>query len=110
MKDFYAAPIYTHAQLDWQNIVTIHNDFDDTAEKTLYYTPDSDGIFISGCSYVQGSYVYILDQDEPVYMRFVAHASGNGSPGQSNGMGFARKGHNYRCAFKRGQWFFIPYK
>ena len=111
MKDFYGTPLPTNVpQLDQQNTVTIHNNFDDTTEKTLYYTPDKDGIFVLGCSYVAGSYVHILDEDAPVYMRIVAHASGSGHLGQSSGMGLAYKGHKYRCGCKRAQWFFIPYK
>ena len=110
MRDFQGTPLFTNAQLDYQNIVTIHNNFDDTTEKTQYYIPDRDGIFILGCSYMSGSYIYILDVNAPVYMRFVAQASGQGVPGQSSGMGLAFKGHNYRCGFKRGQWFYIPYK
>lgn len=110
MKDFYGTQLFTHAQLDYGNIDTIHNDFDDTTEKSLYYTPGSDGIFVLGCSYVSGSYIHIRDEDSPVYMRFVAGASGQGTPGQSSGIGPAYKGHSYVCGYKRGQLFFIPYK
>ncbi len=111
MKDFYGTPLSASIpQLDYQNIVTIHNGLNDASEKFEYYTPDSDGIFVLGCSYVEGSYVYIADEDFTGNMRLMSGCSGNGSVGQTNGMSLAFKGHRYKGSYRRGQWFFIPYK
>lgn len=112
MKDFYGDQLFTHAQLDHQNTVTIHNNFDDTANKTLYYIPDIDGIFIVGCSYYAGAYVEIVDENAPVNMKLVSctSVSNVNTTAQSNGMCLAYKGHKYRCSCRRAQWFFIPYK
>lgn len=111
MKDFYGNQLpITNAEQDQQGMIIINNAFSDTSKKVQTYTPDSDGIFVIGCSYQAGSYAWIVDEaNSGVRLVSCAIASG-GAVAQMNGNCLAYKGHRYRCESVRGQWFFIPYK
>ncbi len=111
MKNFYGASLpATNPELNHQDKIIINMGMEDSAAKTHTYTPDCDGIFVVGCSFVQGSYAFLKDETFNDGVRFLACSSGSGNPGQSNGVCRAYKDHIYSCNSLRGQWLFVPYK
>ena len=111
MKNFYGASLpATNPELNHEDKTIINMSMNDSTAKTHRYIPDKDGIFVVGCSYMQGSYAFITDETVTDGVRFVACSNGSGNVGQSNGVCRAYKSHEYSCNSVRGQWIFVPYK
>ena len=110
MKDFWGTSIRgKNAKLNWQGIVIISNNMDNSNLKELTYTPNNDGIFVIGCAYAQNSYAFIKDSDSPT-VRLVSCASGSGTPAPTHGICLAYEGCTYEYSSVRGQWLFVPYQ